>query len=189
MSNINITCFDENNGMIEANQQQHERIAAIEFNNNNNMNSINQSGDHHLQKAYFQMNQRFSSLQFTHKNSFSTSMTGDCGGGGGGGGGIVAISPPDSTMNLLNNNDSQSNLISIDAVRNSSAVGLGLLRRKSRLIRNATRLSPMFTTMPSSSQIITKRNSSVSTERSISLVKRQISNPSDVEFEIDNMIK
>ena len=152
-SNVNITCSDENGNLDTS------AARIVDFNA-----SMSSNPEH---KNVFQMNQRFSSLQFTKKDSIVEGM------------GLVAISPPDSTNNL--NHDSQSNLISIDATRNfTNTSAAGMMRRKSRMLRNVARLTPLMST--------NKRHSSASTERSNSICKRQISNVSDVEFEIDSLL-
>ena len=74
-------------------------------------------------------------------------------------------------LQKLNSVDASSNVISIEASRKSNVSGL--LKRKSRLIRNAARLSPV--------SHIQKNNNSFSN-------KKQVSNLNEVEFELDNLL-
>jgi hypothetical protein len=74
-------------------------------------------------------------------------------------------------LQKLNSADASSNLISIEASRKSTVTGL--LKRKSRLIRNATRLSPV--------SHIQSNKSSISN-------RKQVSNLNEVEFELDNLL-
>lgn len=76
----------------------------------------------------------------------------------------------------VNSTDSNNHLIPISPSRKLS----GLLRRKSRLIRNAARLTPLFPNMNS------KRSSCVS--NGSLAAKRQISSLSEVEIEIDQLL-
>jgi hypothetical protein len=75
--------------------------------------------------------------------------------------------------------DSNSNLMQINSARRVS----GILRKKSRLIRNASRLSPMITNMTAAAAA--QRNASLSYSFN---GKRQISTLSEVELEIDTLV-
>ena len=93
---------------------------------------------------------------------------------------IANQSPNLSTNNLnsqsnskLQNMDSTSNLIPVEASRKLS----GLLRKKSRLIRNANLLSPRLN--------LSKRNSFALNG---SLGKKQVSTINEIEAEIDSLL-
>jgi hypothetical protein len=94
----------------------------------------------------------------------------------------IANQSPDLSSHNLNNSqsnskfqsmDSTSNLIPIDASRKLS----GLLRKKSRLIRNANLLSPRLN--------LSKRNSFVVNG---SLTRKQVSTMNEIEAEIDSLL-
>lgn len=100
-----------------------------------------------------------------------------------------SYSPLDSSVNLstsqsfllqkqksITSFDSNSNLMQVNSTRRVS----GILRRKPRLVRNASRLSPMI------SNIAGRRNSSV--PNALPAPKRQVSTISEVEAEIETLV-